>query len=140
MAMPVGGCPLTKRTPETAPNCIRLGLLTDLHVRNASWEARGVYMMDVDLLPAAKQYVQRAFEDALKTLDELGREPDRWQQARLVYALCSMAEGQYQDAAIRIFEVANSMQDRPPGRATRRKSLVTKEVMRRGLTHIRIHC
>jgi hypothetical protein len=97
-------------------------------------------MMDVDLLPAAKQYVQRAFEDALKTLDELGHEPDRWQQARLVYALCSMAEGRYRDAAIRIFEVANSIRDRPDRRATRRKSLVTKEVMRRGLTHIRIHC
>jgi len=97
-------------------------------------------MMDVDLLPAAKQYVQRAFEDARKTLDELGREADRWEQARLVYALCSMAEGQYRDAAIRIFEVANSIRDRPPGRAIRRKSLVTKEVMRRGLTHMRIHC
>jgi hypothetical protein len=76
--------------------------LTDLHVRNASWEAHGEYMVDVDLLPAAKQYVQCAFEDALKTLDELGREADRWEQARLVYALCSMAEGQYRDAAIRL--------------------------------------
>ena len=98
------------------------------------------YMTDVDLLPAAKQYVQGAFEDALKTLDELGCEPDRWQQARLVFAFCSMAEGEYRDAAIRIFEVANSIRDRPPGRATRRKSLITEQMMRRGLTHIRIHC
>ena len=96
--------------------------------------------MDVEFLPAAKRNVQRAFEDALKTLDGLGREADRWEQARLVYALCSMAEGKYGDAAVRIFEVAKSIRDRPAGRAIRRKSLVTKDVMRRGLTHIRIHC
>jgi hypothetical protein len=66
------------------------------------------HMVDVHFLPAAKRNVQRAFEDALKTLDELGREADRWEQARLVYALCSMAEGQYGDAAVRIFEVAKS--------------------------------
>jgi hypothetical protein len=123
---------------QNSANCIHVGLLTDLHMRNASWEAHGEYMMDVDLLPAAKQYIQRAFEDARKTLDELGREADRWEQARLVYALCSMAEGQYRDAAIRIFE--DSIRDRPPGRAIRRKSLVTNEVMRPGLPHMRIHC
>jgi hypothetical protein len=70
----------------------------------------------------------------------LAREANRWEQARLVDALCSMAEGQYWSAAGRIFEVANAIQDRPARRGSRRKSLVTKEVMRRSLTHIRIHC
>jgi len=87
-----------------------------------------------------KQSIQYAFENALKTLDDLGREANRWEQERLVDALCSMAEGQYWNAAAQIFEVANAIQDRPAGRGPRRKSLVTKEVMRRGLTHIRIHC
>ena len=87
-----------------------------------------------------KQSIQYAFENALKTLDDLGREANRWEQERLVDALCSMAEGQYWNAAAQIFEVANAIQDRPAGRATRRKSRVTKEVMRRGLTHIAIHC
>ena len=87
-----------------------------------------------------KQSIQYAFENALKTLDDLGREANRWEQERLVDALCSMAEGQYWNAAAQIFEVANAIQDRPAGRGARRKSLVTKEVMRRALTHIRIHC
>jgi predicted RNA-binding protein len=107
--------PLTKRSPETAPNCITAGLLADLHVRNALLRSMGTYKMDVDFLPAAKQNVQRAFEDALKTLDELGREADRWEQARLVYALCSMAEGQYGDAAVRIFE-SGQINSRQAGR------------------------
>ena len=96
--------------------------------------------MDELSWPATKQSIQYAFENALKTLDDLGREANRCEQARLVDALCSMAEGQYWNAAARIFEVANAIQDRPAGRATRRKSLVTKEVMRRCLIHIRIHC
>ena len=96
--------------------------------------------MDELSWPATKQSIQYAFENALKTLDELDREANRWEQALLVDALCLMADGQYWNAAARIFEVANAIQDRPAGRATRRKPLVTTEVMRRGLTHIRIHC
>jgi hypothetical protein len=87
-----------------------------------------------------KQGIQYAFENALKTLDDLGREAKRWEQARLVDALCSMAKGQYWSAAARIFEVANAIQEGRLAEGPRRKSLVTNEVMRRGLTHIRIHC
>jgi hypothetical protein len=65
-----------------------------------------------------KQSIQYAFENALKTLDDLGREAKRWEQARLVDALCSMAKGQYWSAAARIFEVANAIQDGPARRGS----------------------
>ena len=121
------------------PNCIHVSLLAEGHVREVvgnTWST----MTDELSWRETKQSIQYAFENALKTLDDLGREANRWEQARLVDALCSMAEGQYWNAAAQIFEVANAIQDRPTGRGPRRKSLVTKEVIRRGLTHIRIHC
>jgi hypothetical protein len=39
---------------------------------------------------AAKRKVQLAFQQILARLDALGREPDHWEEVRLVKALCSM--------------------------------------------------
>ncbi|GEP59504.1 hypothetical protein [Reyranella soli] len=41
----------------------------------------------------AKEHVQSAFEDVLKTLDAMEREPDQAEELNLVDALCSMANG-----------------------------------------------
>jgi hypothetical protein len=80
-----------------------------------------------------------AFEGALEELDELGRQPSRLEQARLVNALCSLATGDYSEAAARIFEFNRSIRRRPSGGAPDARSPVTKEQLRRGLTHVRIH-
>lgn len=83
--------------------------------------------------------VQKAFEGVLFALDALGREPDRWEQATLVDALCSMAGDRYIEAATRIVEIRLSLLKRPTGGATAGKTAVTKEAIRRALSHIRIH-
>ena len=93
----------------------------------------------------AKQNVQLAFDEALNALDVAGREPDTWEQRCLVNALCSMAAGHYTEAAARIIEVTRSIQlntwvrRRRAGGARGAEAPVTKDLLRRGLTYIRVH-
>lgn len=85
-----------------------------------------------------KRNVQLAFEDALETLDALGREPTNGEETGLVKALCSMACGQYILAAHEVMQVGAAIKKGRPG-PSNWKVRVTKEKLRVALTHIRIH-
>lgn len=87
---------------------------------------------------AAKKNVQLAFEDVLKKLDVLRREPNPAEQLNLVDALCSMASGQYIAAASKIFEARRLVSNKRVDACSTQPS-VTKDMMRRGLMHLRIH-
>ena len=87
----------------------------------------------------SEQAVHRALEGLLLALDALGREPDRWEQVTLVDALCSMAGDDYLNAANRIVEIRLSLLKRPAGGTIEGKTSVTKEVIRRGLNHLRVY-
>ena len=88
----------------------------------------------------SERAVHRAFKGILLALDALGRDPDRWEQAALVDALCSMACGRrYLEAASHIVEIRLSLLKRPAGGTTDGKPAVSKEMMRRGLNHIQVH-
>lgn len=89
-------------------------------------------------LAGVKKNIQLSFENVLTALDGLGREPDRREQEALVDALCSMAAGRYVHAAREIFEVSRSLKQRPNGIGPADRP-VTKDMMRRGLIHVRIH-
>lgn len=84
-----------------------------------------------------KRDVESAFEEVLKTLDTFGREPAPWEQAALVNALCSMANGQYVLAAQEIHEVSRTIHRRPA--AGSEQARVTRQALRLALTHVRIH-
>ena len=87
----------------------------------------------------SEQAVHRALEGLLLALDALGREPDRWEQVTLVDALCSMAGDDYLNAANRIVEMRLSLLKRSAGGTIEGKTSVTKEVIRRGLNHLRVY-
>ena len=87
-----------------------------------------------------KRRVQLAFEETLNIFDALGREPDAWEEGCLVDALCSMAAQQYSRAGAQLIKVAIAVKsNRQPVLHAERPRRVTKEKMRLGLTHIRIH-
>ena len=82
--------------------------------------------------------MQSAFEDVLKTLDAMEREPDQAEELNLVDALCSMANGQYVWAARKIVETRGLVASKAIG-VDDTQPRVTKDMMRRGLIHLRIH-
>ena len=80
----------------------------------------------------------RTFTAALGSLDEQGREPDRWEEECLTYALGAMACGLYPAAEVELEAFA-----RPLGahaRGTRRLEgeprRFTKAMLRHGLDHV----
>lgn len=87
----------------------------------------------------SEQAVHRALDGLLLALDALGREPDRWEQETLVDALCSMAGDDYLNAANRIVDMRLALLKRPAGGTIEGKTAVTKEAIRRGLNHLRVH-
>lgn len=86
-----------------------------------------------------KSSVHRSFEDALKAVDAVGREPDDGEQAGLVSALCSMAAGRYVQAALEIAQVARAIRRRQKMVACRPRCRVSTATLRLGLAHVRIH-
>jgi hypothetical protein len=85
-------------------------------------------------MPAEAAIVEMSFGKVLKTLDKLGREPEPWEQAALVEALCSMSRRQYAQAARRILDVARSVRHQSATGTGGVK--VTRQVLRHALMHI----
>jgi hypothetical protein len=86
-----------------------------------------------------KRNVQLAFDNVLKVLDTVGREPNEREALRLVSALGSMVAGKYALAANEIMEVTRTIANRRSRRPGDGTAQVTKEMLRSGLTHVRIH-
>jgi hypothetical protein len=82
----------------------------------------------------SKRNLLIAFEDALNALDELGREPNRREQARLVSALHSLAAGNYSETAAKIYEFNRAIRRQSPSGMP---NAVTKDRLRRCLTYLK---
>jgi hypothetical protein len=61
-----------------------------------------------------KNRLHRTFVGALDLLDTLGREPDRWEEECLSYALGAMACGLYSVAEVELEAFARPIAQRPP--------------------------
>jgi hypothetical protein len=86
-----------------------------------------------------KNRLHRTFVGALDLLDTLGREPDRWEEECLSYALGAMACDLYSVAEVELVAFARPLAQRPPlddtilnGRSQR----FTKEMLRHGLDYV----
>ena len=86
-----------------------------------------------------KNRLHRTFVGALDLLDTLGREPDRWEEECLSYALGAMACDLYSVAEIELEAFARPIAQRPTLDATilnGRPQRFTKEMLRHGLDYV----
>ena len=86
-----------------------------------------------------KNRLHRTFVGALDLLDTLGREPDRWEEECLSYALGAMACDLYSVAEVELEAFARPIAQRPPLDATilnGRPQRFTKEMLRHGLDYV----
>jgi hypothetical protein len=81
----------------------------------------------------------RTFAAALDLLDNQRREPDRWEEECLTYALGAMACGLYPAAAVELEAFARPLSQRTPEELAELASKprrFTKEMLRHGLAHV----
>ena len=86
-----------------------------------------------------KNRLHRTFIGALDLLDTLGREPDRWEEECLSYALGAMACDLYSVADVELEAFARPLAQRPALDATilnGRSQRFTKEMLRHGLDYV----
>jgi hypothetical protein len=86
-----------------------------------------------------KNRLHRTFVGALDLLDTLGREPDRWEEECLSYALGAMACGLYSVAEVELEAFARPIAKRPPldvMALNTRPQRFTKEMLRHGLDYV----
>jgi hypothetical protein len=86
-----------------------------------------------------KNRLHRTFIGALDLLDTLGREPDRWEEECLSYALGAMACDLYSVAEVELEAFARPIAQRPPLEAAMlnaRAQRFTKEMLRHGLDYV----
>jgi len=86
-----------------------------------------------------KNRLHRTFIGALDLLDTLGREPDRWEEECLSYALGAMACGLYSVAEVELEAFARPIAQRPPVEAAilnGKPQRFTKEMLRHGLDYV----
>jgi hypothetical protein len=86
-----------------------------------------------------KNRLHRTFVGALDLLDTLGREPDRWEEECLSYALGAMACDLYSVAEIELEAFARPIAQRPLHEAATmnaRPQRFTKEMLRHGLDYV----
>jgi hypothetical protein len=86
-----------------------------------------------------KNRLHRTFVGALDLLDTLGREPDRWEEECLSYALGAMACDLYSVAGVELEAFARPIAQRPPLEASilnGRPQRFTKEMLRQGLDYV----
>jgi hypothetical protein len=91
--------------------------------------------------PATEQQerLHRAFTAALDLLDGQGREPDRWEEECLSYALGAMACGLYLAAEVELAAFARPVAQRSPQEIAALKSKpsrFTKSMLRHGLDYV----
>jgi len=86
-----------------------------------------------------KNRLHRTFVGALHLLDTLGREPDRWEEECLSYALGAMACDLYTVAEVELEAFARPIAQRPPLEdlmLNARPQRFTKEMLRHGLDYV----
>jgi hypothetical protein len=86
-----------------------------------------------------KNRLHRTFIGALDLLDTLGREPDRWEEECLSYALGAMACDLYSVADVELEAFARPIAQRPVGEVEALNAApqrFTKDMLRHGLDHV----
>lgn len=86
--------------------------------------------------------LHRIFIDALNLLDEQGREPDRWEEECLSYALGAMACGLYPAAEVELAAFARPVAQRSPEELVSlegKPRRFTKAMLRHGLVYVSNH-
>jgi hypothetical protein len=86
-----------------------------------------------------KNRLHRTFVGALDLLDTLGREPDRWEEECLSYALGAMACDLYSVAEVELEAFARPIAQRPSLEVVKlnaRPQRFTKEMLRHGLDYV----
>ena len=81
----------------------------------------------------------RTFSAALDLLDNQHREPDRWEEECLTYALGAMACGLYPAAEVELEAFARPVLQRTPqelAELENKPRRFTKEMLRHGLAHV----
>ena len=81
----------------------------------------------------------RTFSAALDLLDNQHREPDRWEEECLTYALGAMACGLYPAAEVELDAFARPVTQRTPEELVQLENKprrFTKEMLRHGLAHV----
>src|SRR5476651_2658596 len=79
------------------------------------------------------------FAAALDLLDKQNREPDRWEEECLSYALGALACGLYPAAAVELAAFARPVAERPAddvAELEHRPRRFTKEMLRHGFDHV----
>ncbi len=86
-----------------------------------------------------KDRLHQTFIAALDLLDKRNREPDRWEEECLSYALGAMACGLYPAAEVELAAFARPIAERPPEEMVlleKKPSRFTKEMLRHGLDYV----
>jgi hypothetical protein len=86
-----------------------------------------------------KDRLYRTFTAALDVLDTQNREPDRWEEECLSYALGAMACGLYPAAEVELAAFARPAAERPQAEVAaldKKPSRFTKEMLRHGLEYV----
>src|ERR1700694_6031435 len=94
----------------------------------------------MEYTPEQRRHVQEGFAAALDRLEAEGREPDRWEEECLAYAVAAMACGMYALAATEIDVFATNGKGRSPEADASFESpppRFTIELFRRGLMQVR---
>lgn len=84
--------------------------------------------------------LHQLFTAALESLDAQEREPDRWEEECLSYALGAMACGLYSAAEVELSAFARPLAERPADEVAlleKKPSRFTKEMLRHGLDYVR---
>lgn len=84
--------------------------------------------------------LHRIFTAALDLLDRQNREPDRWEEECLSYALGAMACGLYSAAEVELAAFSRPAAERPPEEVAsldEKPSRFTKKMLRHGLDYVR---
>ena len=87
-----------------------------------------------------KNRLHANFVAALDLLDAEHREPDRWEEECLSYALGAMACGLYSAAEVELAAFSRPASERPPEEVAMlagKPSRFTKEMLRHGLDYVR---
>src|SRR6267154_2666711 len=86
-----------------------------------------------------QERLHRTFTAALDLLDGQGREPDRWEEECLSYALGAMACGLYLAAEVELAAFARPLAERSPGELAAlemKPRRFTKSMLRHGLDYV----
>jgi hypothetical protein len=89
--------------------------------------------------PEQLHRLARIFTAALDLLDSQHREPDRWEEECLTYALGAMACGLYPAAQVELDAFARPIAERTPEELAElegKPRRFTKEMLRHGLQHV----